>query len=111
PLRVAQDTWGRESEKWDHTKHLSISKILGNPKQRKEALAVEADIYIINRENVVWLVDELGNTWDFDTVVIDELSSFKSSQAKRFKALRRVRPYMQRVIGLTGTPAPNSLLD
>lgn len=111
PLRVAQDTWGRETEKWDHTKHLKISKILGSKKQRQEALKAEADIYVINRENVVWLVDELGNKWDFDTVVIDELSSFKSSRAKRFKALRRVRPFMKRVIGLTGTPTPNSLLD
>lgn len=111
PLRVAEDTWSRESEKWDHLKHLRISKILGPQKRRKEALKAEADIYVINRENVVWLVDELGNKWNFDTVVIDELSSFKSSSAKRFKALKRVRPLMKRVIGLTGTPAPNSLID
>lgn len=111
PLRVASDTWSRESDKWDHLKHLRISKILGNQRQRKAALKADADIYIINRENVVWLVDELGNKWDFDTVVIDELSSFKSSASKRFKALRRVRPLMKRVVGLTGTPAPNSLMD
>jgi len=111
PLRVAHDTWSRESEKWDHTRHLKISKILGNVKQRRQALNVEADIYVINRENIVWLVDELGKKWNFDTVVIDELSSFKSASSKRFKALRRVRPLIKRIIGLTGTPAPNSLID
>lgn len=111
PLRVAEDTWIRESSKWDHTKHLRISKVLGDAKKRIAALKAEADIYVINRENVEWLVTQLGNKWDFDTVVIDELSSFKSSSAKRFRALRRVRPLMKRVIGLTGTPAPNGLLD
>jgi len=111
PLRVAHDTWSRESEKWQHTQHLKISKILGSAKQRREALQAEADIYIINRENVCWLVDTLGRKWDFDTVVIDELSSFKSASSKRFKALRRVRPLIKRIIGLTGTPAPNSLID
>lgn len=111
PLRVAEDTWSRESSKWAHTKHLSISKILGTKKQREAALQVEADIYVINRENVEWLVTATGQNWPFDTVVIDELSSFKSSKSKRFRALRRVRPMMKRVIGLTGTPAPNGLLD
>lgn len=111
PLRVAEDTWTREIEKWNHLKHLSISKILGSISQRRKALKQEADIWIINRENVVWLVGELGTSWDFDTVVIDELSSFKNSSSKRFRALRRVRPMMKRVIGLTGTPAPNSLMD
>lgn len=111
PLRVAEDTWTREIEKWNHLKHLSISKILGSISQRRKALKQEADIWIINRENVVWLVSELGTSWDFDTVVIDELSSFKNSSSKRFRALRRVRPMMKRVIGLTGTPAPNSLID
>ena len=111
PLRVAEDTWTREIEKWNHLKHLSISKILGSISQRRKALKREADIYVINRENVVWLVSELGTSWNFDTVVIDELSSFKSSSSKRFRALRRVRPMMKRVIGLTGTPAPNSLMD
>lgn len=111
PLRVADDTWARESQKWDHLKHLRISKILGTAVQRKKALAADADVYVINRENVPWLVAQTGNSWPFDTVVIDELSSFKSSKSQRFRALRRVRPLMTRVIGLTGTPAPNGLED
>ncbi|WP_338841975.1 DEAD/DEAH box helicase [Paenibacillus glucanolyticus] len=111
PLRVADDTWAREIEKWDHLRHLRISKVLGSAAVRRKALKAEADIYVINRENVEWLVNEYGSQWPFDTVVIDELSSFKNPQAKRFKALRRVRPMMKRVIGLTGTPAPNSLMD
>lgn len=114
PLRVAEDTWSRESAKWDHLKHLRIAKILGTPSQRRAALASEADIYIINRENVVWLCDELsgvGDGWFFDAVVIDELSSFKSPKALRFKALRKYITRSSRVIGLTGTPAPNGLID
>lgn len=111
PLRVAQDTWSRESKKWDHLQHLTISKILGTRAQREKALKVDADIYVINRENVPWLVNMVGSDWDFDTVVIDELSSFKSSKSKRFRALRRVRPLINRIIGLTGTPAPNGLHD
>ncbi len=111
PLRVAEDTWSRESQKWDHLKHLRISKIMGDRRKREQALKEKADLYIINRENVEWLVSALGNDWPFDTVVIDELSSFKSPSAKRFKALRRVRPLMKRVIGLTGTPTPNGLMD
>lgn len=114
PLRVAEDTWSRESEKWDHLKHLRISKILGTPAQRRLALAREADIYIINRENVVWLTNELssaGNGWFFDAVVIDELSSFKSPKAQRFRALKKYITRSKRVIGLTGTPAPNGLID
>ncbi|SDG48020.1 Helicase conserved C-terminal domain-containing protein [Desulfosporosinus hippei DSM 8344] len=111
PLRVADDTWARETEKWDHLKHLRISKVLGSAETRRKALKADADIYVINRENVEWLVGELGTSWNFDTVVIDELSSFKNGQSKRFRALRRVRPMMKRVIGLTGTPAPNSLMD
>lgn len=111
PLRVADDTWAREIEKWDHLRHLRISKVLGSAAVRRKALKAEADIYVINRENVEWLVSEYGSQWPFDTVVIDELSSFKNPQAKRFKALRRVRPMMKRVVGLTGTPAPNSLMD
>jgi SNF2 family DNA or RNA helicase len=111
PLRVAEDTWPREIEKWDHLRHLRISKVLGTVKQRRKALQADADLYVINRENVEWLVTEFGSKWPFDTVVIDELSSFKSSKSKRFRALRRVRPMMRRVIGLTGTPAPNSLMD
>lgn len=111
PLRVADDTWAREVEKWDHLQHLRISKVLGSAGTRRKALKAEADIYVINRENVEWLVGEYGSKWPFDTVVIDEVSSFKNHQSKRFRALRRVRPMMKRVIGLTGTPAPNSLMD
>jgi len=111
PLRVAEDTWSRESAKWDHLKHLRISKILGDKKHREQALKAKADLYIINRENVEWLVSETGNDWPFDTVIIDELSSFKSPSAKRFRALRRVRPMISRIVGLTGTPSPNGLLD
>ena len=109
PKRVAENTWPQEMAKWEHLTGLSHSLVLGSRKQREEALAKKASVYIINRENVAWLVE--SHRWDFDTVVIDELSSFKSSQAQRFKALKKVRPLVRRVIGLTGTPAPNSLLD
>jgi SNF2 family DNA or RNA helicase len=91
--------------------HLRISKVLGSADARRKALRADADLYVINRENVEWLVGEYGSKWPFDTVVIDELSSFKNHQSKRFKALRRVRPMIKRLIGLTGTPAPNSLMD
>lgn len=111
PLRVAEDTWSTEVEKWDHLKHLKISKILGAKKIRENALLQEADIYVTNRENVDWLVEECYHKWPFDMVVIDELSSFKSSKAKRFRSLKKVRPYFKRIVGLTGTPAPNSLID
>ena len=114
PLRVAEDTWSRESAKWDHLQHLRISKILGTPTQRRKAIAADADIYIINRENVVWLCNELstiGDSWDFDAVVIDELSSFKSPKSQRFKALRKYITKSSHVIGLTGTPVPNGLID
>ena len=114
PLRVAEDTWSRESQKWDHLKNLRISKILGTPRQRRLAIAQEADVYITNRENVVWLTDEMsgvGNSWFFDMVVIDELSSFKSPKAQRFRALKKYITRSERVVGLTGTPAPNGLID
>ncbi|MCS6130406.1 ATP-dependent helicase [Clostridium botulinum] len=111
PKRVAEDTWSTEIEKWDHLKNLRISVILGTPKQRIEAVEKDADIYVTNRENVVWLVDNYFKSWKWDTCIIDELSSFKSSKAKRFRALKKVRPYFKRIIGLTGTPAPNSLID
>lgn len=111
PLRVAEDTWTREVSKWEHLGHLKISKVLGSAKERQKALKASADIYIINRENVHWLVTELGNDWDFETVVIDELSSFKSHNSNRFRALRKVRPKIKRLIGLTGTPSPNGLED
>jgi len=111
PLRVAEDTWSREANKWDDLKHLRISKVLGSAADRKKALAVDADIYVINRENVSWLTDYYGRDWPFEMVVIDELSSFKNNQAKRFKDLRKVIPKSKRVVGLTGTPAANSLMD
>lgn len=109
PKRVAEDTWGRELEKWEHLAGLTISKVLGTAKEREAALLADADIYVINRENVAWLCE--NHDWNFDTVVIDELSSFKSNKAQRFKALKKVRPKIARIIGLTGTPAPNGLLD
>ena len=109
PKRVATDTWPKELKKWEHLTELTASLVVGSQKQREEALARPAFIYIINRENISWLVQ--NHRWDFDTVVIDELSSFKSNQAQRFKAMKKVRPLVNRVIGLTGTPAPNSLLD
>lgn len=109
PKRVAEDTWPKELKKWEHLTGLTYSLVLGSKKQREDALQKKAAIYIINRENVAWLVENYK--WDFDTLVIDELSSFKSNKAQRFKALKKVRPKVQRVIGLTGTPAPNSLLD
>lgn len=111
PKRVAEDTWSTEVEKWDHLKHLRISKILGTPRKRLEAAEADADIYVTNRENVEWLVDNYFKHWKWDTLIIDELSSFKSSKAKRFRALKKVRPYFKRIVGLTGTPAPNSLID
>ena len=110
PKRVAEDTWSRETEKWDHLQHLKISKVLGTEQNRILALKDKADIYVINRENVKWLVDTCKN-WTFDMVVIDELSSFKSNKAQRFKALKSISPLINRIVGLTGTPTPNGLLD
>lgn len=109
PKRVAEDTWLKEIEKWEHLKDITFSIVLGNKDNREKALNQKALIYIINRENVPWLIE--NHKWDFDTVVIDELSSFKSNKAQRFKALKKVRPMVKRIIGLTGTPAPNSLMD
>ena len=111
PKRVAEDTWSKETAKWEHLQHLRVVKIMGTAKQRMAALKDVADIYVVNRENVVWLVETLGNHWPFPIVVLDELSSFKSNQAKRWKALRRVRGRIRRIIGLTGTPRPNGLED
>lgn len=111
PKRVAENTWSKETAKWEHLKHLRISRVMGTAKQRRDALLTKADVYVINRENVVWLVDFLGHRWPFRIVVIDELSSFKSAQAKRWKALRKVRGRIRRLIGLTGTPRPNGLED
>jgi len=111
PLRVAEDTWSTEIDKWDHLSHLKISKVLGKPKDRIRAMNRPADIYVTNRENVEWLVKEYFDKWTFDMCVIDELSSFKSPKAIRFRSLKKVRPYFKRIVGLTGTPAPNSLID
>ena len=111
PVRVARDTWPAEIEKWDHLTGLTVSPIIGTAKQRITAANRQADIYTIGRENIPWLVKHHGNRWPYDMVVIDELSSFKNPQAKRFKALKKVRPKINRIVGLTGTPAPNSLLD
>ena len=109
PKRVAESTWPNEISKWEHLNGLSFSLVLGSRQEREEALQKKAFLYIINRENIPWLVE--SHTWDFDMVVIDELSSFKSNKAERFKAMRHVRPKFPRIVGLTGTPAPNSLLD
>ena len=111
PKRVAEDTWSREHEKWDHLSELRISKVLGSPAQRMKALKTDADVYVIGRDNVKWLVELFGKSWPFDMVVIDELSSFKSPSAQRFRALKKVMPLSDRVVGLTGTPSPNGLMD
>jgi len=109
PLRVARDTWPSEIQKWDHLRELRYSVVIGSEAERRAALRKPAHVYIINRENVQWLVEHC--IWDFDMIVIDELSSFKSWQAKRFKSLLKVRPQVQRIIGLTGTPSSNGLMD
>lgn len=111
PKKVAEGTWTREKDKWEHTKMLRVSQILGSQAKRIRALNTPADIYIINRENVVWLVDYYRNSWPFDMVVVDESSSFKSHKAKRFKALSSVGPHISRMVELTGTPSPNGLDD
>jgi SNF2 family DNA or RNA helicase len=111
PLRVARDTWPAEIEKWDHLNMLTYSVAVGSEKDRKAALMRDADIYIINRENVQWLVEQSGIPFTFDTVIVDELSSFKNHQSKRFKALMKVRPRIKRIVGLTGTPSANGLMD
>lgn len=111
PLKPAVETWPAELDKWTHLEGLKYSLVIGSEKERITALNEDADIYIINRENVVWLVNYYKKKWPFEMVVIDELSSFKSSKSQRFRALKRVRPMMKRVVGLTGTPSPNGLLD
>ena len=111
PLRVARDTWSTEIHKWDHLKGLTYSIVIGTVDERKTALKKKAHIYLINRENVSWLIEESGFPFDFDMVVIDELSSFKSYQAKRFRSLLKVRPKLKRIVGLTGTPSSNGLMD
>ena len=111
PKKVAETTWNREAEKWDHLKHLRISSVLGSQSKRIRAVNTPADVYVINRENVVWLVDYYRNDWPYDMVVIDESSSFKNHQSKRFKALKLVAGKTKRIVELTGTPAPNNLID
>lgn len=111
PLRVARDTWPAEVEKWSHLKGLSYSVAVGTKAERKMALMQKAQIYLINRENVPWLIEESRLPFDYDMVVVDELSSFKSHQAKRFKSLMKVRPKVKRIVGLTGTPSANGLMD
>jgi SNF2 family DNA or RNA helicase len=111
PLRVARDTWPAEIRKWDHLSLLTYSVAVGNETERRAALMQPADICIINRENVQWLIEDSAIPFDFDTIVVDELSSFKSYQAKRFRSLMKVRPKVRRIIGLTGTPSANGLMD
>ena len=111
PLRVARDTWPAEIEKWDHLKGLTYSVAIGTPAERLAALRKKADVYVINRENVPWLVNQSRMPFDYDMIVIDELSSFKNYQAKRFKSLMAVRSRAARIIGLTGTPSSNGLMD
>lgn len=111
PLRVARDTWPEEIQKWDHLDGLTYSVALGTETERKAALMQRACVFIINRENVQWLIEESGLPFDYDMVVIDELSSFKSYQAKRFRSLLKVRPIVNRIVGLTGTPSGNGLMD
>lgn len=111
PLRVARDTWSAEIEKWEHLKNLRYSVVIGTAQERISALSTPADIYIINRENIQWLVEESGLPFDFDMAVIDELSSFKNHQSKRFRAFMKSRPKLKRIVGLTGTPAGNGLMD
>lgn len=111
PLRVGRDTWSQEIKKWSHLNNLICSIAIGDEQERIRALKAKADVYIINRENVQWLVDKSGVAFDFDMVVIDELSSFKNGRSKRFQSLLKVRPYVNRIVGLTGTPAGNGLMD
>lgn len=111
PLRVARDTWPAEIAKWEHLQHLTYAVCVGTPKERRAALMSGADITIINRENLGWLIDSSGFDFDYDMVVIDELSSFKNHKSKRFQSLMKVRPIVKRIIGLTGTPSSNGLMD
>lgn len=111
PLRVARDTWPAEIEKWEHLKGLTYSVVIGTEKERKTALMQNVDIYLINRENVDWLVNKSNLPFDYEMVVVDELSSFKAYSSRRFKALRSVRPKVKRIVGLTGTPSGNGLMD
>ena len=111
PLRVARDTWPEEIAKWDHLMGLKFAVAIGSAEERKAALLQRAQVYLINRENVDWLINQSGLPFDFDMVVVDELSSFKSHRTKRFRSLMKVRPKVERIVGMTGTPAANSLMD
>ena len=111
PLRVARETWPAEIRKWEHLRQLTFAVAVGTERERAAALAQQAELTIINRENVDWLVNKSGCSFDFDMIVIDELSSFKSYQARRFRALMKVRPLAKRMVGLTGTPSANGLMD
>lgn len=111
PKRVAENTWPDEIKQWDHLRHLRIAVAIGSERKRKEALASRADVYVINRENTQWLVAQYQQAWPFKMVVIDESSSFKAHDSKRFKAMKMVRPFIDRIVLLTGTPAPNGLMD
>ncbi|HEM6178992.1 TPA: DEAD/DEAH box helicase [Streptococcus suis] len=111
PLRVASTTWPSEIEKWSHLKHFTYSVVVGSEKERQQALKQKAHLYIINRENVEWLINKSGYSFDFDMVILDEMSSFKSYQSKRVKSLLKVRPFIKRIVGLTGTPSSNGLMD
>ncbi|MGL5972273.1 MAG: SNF2-related protein, partial [Oscillospiraceae bacterium] len=111
PLRVARDTWTAEIAKWDHLSELRFLVAVGTEQERKTAIQQQADIHIINRENVQWLIESSGIPFNFDMVVIDELSSFKNHRTKRFKSLMKMRPFINRIVGLTGTPASNGLMD
>lgn len=111
PLRVARNTWCDEIKKWDHLSNIKYSIVVGTERERISALNEKADIYIINRENVDWLVNKSGYKFDFDMILIDELSSFKNHQSKRFKSLMKIRPKVKRIVGLTGTPSSNGLMD
>lgn len=111
PLNVAKDTWADEINKWEHLKHMTVSKVLGTPKQRIDALKQDADIYITNKENTKWLCDYYKKDWPFDMIVVDELSTFKNHTSQRFKALKKKLPLVKRFVGLTGTPSPNSMMD
>lgn len=111
PKKVAEATWRTEISGWRHLRHLRCSEVLGTATQRRAAMAVDADVYVTNRDNVQWLVKEYGKAWPFDMVVLDESSSFKNHQAKRFKALRAMRPKIKRIVELTGTPSPHGLMD
>ena len=111
PLRVANSVWAQETRKWGHLKHLRVSVCTGSEKQRLMGLQTSADVFVINRENIDWLVEKVGKNWPFDMIIIDESSSFKNASTKRFKALRRILPSTEYMVLLTGTPSPNSLLD